>query len=68
MLRVGPVIGLIVAGVFTYGMPRMYESEALIEVRPERLSGGGCWFGGSWGFADVCAKYLGKLLKNDFCK
>lgn len=34
MFPVGALGGLLVAAVFTYMMPKMYESEAVIEVRP----------------------------------
>lgn len=40
MLPIGALAGLLVAAVVTYMMPKMYESEAVIEVRP-RMSASG---------------------------
>ncbi|MES2920834.1 MAG: hypothetical protein V4819_04780 [Verrucomicrobiota bacterium] len=34
MIPVGSILGLFVAAVITYVMPKMYESEAVIEVKP----------------------------------
>lgn len=34
MAAFGPMLGLLVAAVITYVMPKMYESEATVEVRP----------------------------------
>ena len=34
MIPVGSIVGLLVAGVVTYVMPKKYESEATIEVKP----------------------------------
>jgi uncharacterized protein involved in exopolysaccharide biosynthesis len=34
MALIGPIIGFVTSAVVTYVMPKMYESEAIIEVRP----------------------------------
>jgi capsular polysaccharide biosynthesis protein len=41
MLAVGSVVGLLVAGVMTYVMPKKYESETVVELRPSARSGNG---------------------------
>lgn len=40
MLPIGALIGLLIAAVVTYMMPKMYESEAVIELRPHISASG----------------------------
>ncbi len=50
MFPIGAVVGLMTAAVITYVMPKKYESEAVIEIRPRVPSGG---FAGGMDSRDV---------------
>ena len=57
MFPIGALTGFLLAAVITYVMPKQYESEAIIEIRPQRMSAL-FWVSESPGTAPISSQFF----------